>query len=120
MASCERCLIYPSYNWSPSASETGRAPIYVGLLSRLYDSQRASVRADSVSREFDIRRGTKQGDPISPIIFNSVLEEVMRKVKAKWHSKQYGMKLGYTSETTLTNLRFADDILLTGRSLPQI
>ena len=30
------------------------------------------------------------------------------------------MQVGYTSDTTLTNLRFADDILLVGKSLPQI
>ena len=62
-------------------------PIYVGLLSTLSDGQRTSVRADGVSREFDIRTGTKLGGPISPVVFNSVLEEAMRKVKAKWLSK---------------------------------
>jgi hypothetical protein len=65
-------------------------------------------------------KGTKQGDPISSLIFNSVLEEVMRKVKVKWTSKKYGRQLGYGLDSILTNLRFADDIVLVGRSLPQI
>ena len=44
----------------------------------------------------------------------------MRAVKAKWHSKRFGVQLGHSPESVVTNLRFADDILLVGRSLPQI
>eukprot|EP00973_Karenia_brevis_P094256 12421537-Karenia_brevis.AAC.1 len=98
----------------------GTPATYVHLLSRLYDGQRASVRCDVSSREFAIGKGTKQGDPISPLIFNAVLEHVMSKVKIKWAAKAYGRKIGYNSESFITNLRFADDILLIGRSLPQI
>jgi hypothetical protein len=72
------------------------------------------------SREFSILKGTKQGDPISSFIFNAVLEEVMRKVKAKWEAKKYGRQLGPGSNSLLMNLRFADDILLVARTLPQI
>ena len=54
------------------------------------------------------------------MIFNAVLEQIMRRVKSKWLSKKYGFQIGYTSESILTNLRFADDIVLIGRSLPQI
>ena len=98
----------------------GTPPIYVHVLSRLYRGQRASVKCDATSREFNKRKGTKQGDPVSPIIFNAVLEEVMRKVKAKWRLKNFGLQVGYLPETVVTNLRFADDILLIGRTLPQI
>ena len=66
-----------------------------------------------------IEKGTKQGDPISPMLFNAVLEQVMRKVKAKWGNK-YGISVGSGQDAILTNLRFADDIVLIGRSLPQI
>ena len=41
-------------------------------------------------------------------------------MKAKWSSKKYGIDIGSVSDSHLTNLRFADDILLLGRSLPQI
>lgn len=77
------------------------------------------VRSDTTSREFMIGKGTKQGDPISPMLFNAVLEQVMRKVKAKWGNK-YGISVGSGQDAILTNLRFADDIVLIGRSLPQI
>ena len=90
------------------------------MLSKLYKGQRASVQCDVTSRELLILKGTKQGDPISFFIFNSVLEEVMRKVKGKWASNKYGRQLGYGPDSVLTNLRFADDILLVARSLPQL
>ena len=46
----------------------------------------------------------------------------MRKVKKKWAERKYGrdLGLGLDSGSYLTNLRFADDILLVARSLPQI
>ena len=75
---------------------------------------------EAVSQDFAIKKGTKQGDPVSPILFNSVLEQVMRKVKLRWSEKKYGVQLGHVNSAIVTNLRFADDILLVGRSLPQI
>ena len=59
-------------------------------------------------------------DPISPYIFNSVLEQVLRHVKQKWKAKKYGLDVDANLQEYLTNLRFADDLLLIGRSLPQI
>jgi hypothetical protein len=44
----------------------------------------------------------------------------MRKAKSKWHTKGWGMQLGCGTSSLLTNLRFADDILLVGRSLHQV
>ena len=90
------------------------------MISKSYQGQHASVQCDVTSREFQIQKGTKQGDPISSFIFKSVLEEVTRKVKAKWASKKYGRQLGYGPDSVLTNLWFADDILLVARSLPQL
>ncbi len=45
------------------------------------------------SKPFVIGRGTKQGDPISPTLFNAVLEVLMRRLKAKWEAKRYGFDL---------------------------
>ena len=89
---------------------------YVDVLSRLYQQQTAKVRCECESRQFEIQRGSKQGDPISPFLFNAVLEEIMRKVKAKWNAKRYGIDLEPTYEDPLTNLRFTEDILLIART----
>eukprot|EP00973_Karenia_brevis_P001306 178011-Karenia_brevis.AAC.1 len=93
---------------------------YVSLLVRLYEGQAARVKTDKLSRRFLIGRGTKQGDPLSSLIFNSVLEYIMSRMKQKWQSRRYGLKLGATSMSDLTNLRFADDVLLFARTQLQV
>ena len=40
----------------------------------------------------------------------------MRKCKMKWAAKKYGKQLGYGPDSFMTNLRFADDILLVALS----
>ena len=48
---------------------------YLDVLTRLYKDQEAYVRGECDSRKFPITKGTKQGDPICPLIFNAVLEK---------------------------------------------
>ena len=43
---------------------------YIRKLAQLYEGQTATIVTDKVSKEFGIGRGTKQGDPISPKLFN--------------------------------------------------
>ena len=94
---------------------------YVGVLRKLYQGQRGQVVADKSSKKFSIARGTKQGDPISPALFNAVLEVVLRRLKAKWAKRGHGVKILPSGEDRfLQNLRFADDLLLIGKSLPQV
>ena len=89
---------------------------YIALLERLYSGQTGQVITDKESKTFPISRGTKQGDPISPKLFSAVLEDVMREVIDRWKSCGYGVRLGDEAADTLTNLRFADDILLIATS----
>jgi len=44
----------------------------------------------------------------------------MRRLKQRWDDKKLDVQLGDSSSSSITNLRFADDILLVGRTLPQI
>ena len=69
------------------------------------------------SRAFRITRGTKQGDPVSPPLFNAVLEKAMTKIKAKWLQKGWGIRVGPYPGDLLQNLRFADDVLLVAKSI---
>ena len=39
------------------------------------------MKIETVSKDFNIERGTKQGDPISPVFFNAMLKIVMRDAK---------------------------------------
>ena len=93
---------------------------YIRVLSSLYEGQTAQVRTDRVSRPYSIMRGTKQGDPLSSLLFNSLLEDIMREVKPEWVRKHMGLRVGHTDLCQLTNLRFADDLLLVAKTLPMI
>ena len=47
---------------------------YVSLLRKIYRDQKASVQTDEESKIFDIQKGSKQGDPMSCLLFNTVLQ----------------------------------------------
>ena len=75
---------------------------------------------DKASRSFNIERGVKQGDPLSSLLFNSVTESIIRKLKQKWQNKKWGVQLANEKESLLNNLRFADDIAIIATSASHI
>ena len=81
---------------------------YIRILQTLYFDKRTKMKMDKISRNFEIRRGTKQGDPLSSLLFNALLERMMFSVKKSFQLKKLGKELGDTDESRLTNLRFAD------------
>jgi len=95
-------------------------PQYIRLLKSLYANQTATVKTDKMSRQFHIQRGVKQGDPLSALLFNALLEDIFTTLKQRWSTRNYGIRLGHTNITSLTNLRFADDVLLFATTLPQL
>jgi len=100
--------------------EQGVDEPHIRLLEKLYMTQTATVKTDCTSRTFNIERGVKQGDPLSSLLFNSVTESLLRTTKQKWQIKRWGIRTHPNDNTTITNLRFADDILLLSTSLPHI
>lgn len=49
---------------------------YVKILEKVYSKSMASINLETEGPTFPLRKGVKQGDPISPLLFNSLLEEV--------------------------------------------
>lgn len=103
-------------------------PQYIRLLQSVCSNQAATVKTDKLSRQFHIQRGVKQGDPPgvkqgdppSSLLFNAIPEDVFKTLKQRWLACQHGILLGHTNVTRLTNLRFADDVLLFATTLPQL
>eukprot|EP00973_Karenia_brevis_P025413 3506433-Karenia_brevis.AAC.1 len=54
---------------------------YIDLLRDLYDGQTAHVQTDRRSRTFIVQCGTEQGDPLSSLLFNALLEDVFQQVR---------------------------------------
>eukprot|EP00959_Pyramimonas_sp_CCMP1952_P453472 9468295-Pyramimonas_sp.AAC.1 len=80
----------------------------VRVLADLYCGQTASVQTDKCSKTSNAERGTKQGDPLSSLLFNSTTEYIMRNILLQFGSER------------LTNPRCAGCIMLVAGSLGHI
>lgn len=88
-----------------SLEQQGIPLIYIRILMNIYSNSEARVQLDSIGKKFEIQRGLKQGDPLSPKIFSAVLESIFRKLN--W--SDFGLNI---DGVKLNHLRFADDIIL--------
>ena len=95
---------------------------YVVLLRSLYADQVATVQSGASSRSFKIGRGVKQSDPVSALLFIAVMQACFGELQAKWmklngRRKRHGFGVSLCANTrNLTDLRFADDVILVAQS----
>ena len=66
------------------------------------------------------KRGPKQGDPVSSLLFNTGLQFALEDDLKRWQEKHTGIPLSDKKEDCLTNLRFADDVLLFSTSFNKL
>ena len=62
---------------------------------------------------FEINKGVKQGDPMSSLMFNCILEEIFSNLS--WEDKGINIK-----GEKLNNLRFADNVVLVTGSMEEL
>ena len=93
---------------------------YISLLKRLHADQKATVLTDKESDMFEIKKGTKQGDPLSSLLFNTVLQAALKDDLQRWREKGMGISLGDQQAACLSNLRIADDVFLFLTSLEHL
>ena len=98
----------------------GIKPAYVKLLQKLYKQQEGTVLTDKESEVFPIRKGTTQGDPLSSLLFNTVLQYSLETNLTTWQENKEGIRLSDKTEDCLTNLRLADGVLLFFTSLEKL
>ena len=79
---------------------------YISLLKRRYKNQKATVMTDKESDMFEIKKGTKQGDPLPSLLFNTVLQVALKDDLSRWQKKKgMGICLGeYESASQLCDM----------------
>jgi Reverse transcriptase (RNA-dependent DNA polymerase) len=97
-----------------SLQRQGVHPKLIRLLRSFYLQAKNEFRVNIDQLvEVKIARGVRQGDPISPKLFNASLEDVFRRLD--WDSGGLNINGQY-----LTHLRFADDIALISGNLEEL
>lgn len=94
-------------------TEQGIEYEYIDLIKAIYTNSMTRVRMETKGPSFQVERGVKQGDPLSPKIFIAVLESIFGALE--W--RNMGINI---NGTLLTHLRFADDIVLLSESSEQL
>ena len=85
---------------------------YINILKEMYKGGTAQIRTETLSRKIKITKGVRQGDTLSPVMFTSALEEIFKRVNIETGVKINGERL--------SNLRFADDIILFAENEKQL
>jgi len=87
----------------------------IRLTKLCMDNTHYTVRVDNtMSTPFTVDTGMKQGDAMSPILFNQALEKVVRELQCLRNSQVVN------SDRGLRLLGFADDLDIIGNSLIDI
>ena len=94
---------------------------YINLLKRLYKNQKAIAMTDREVDMFEIKGGPSQGDSLSSLLFNIVLQVALKDDLPRWQKKKgRGICSGDGDHDCLTNMRFADDVLLFASTKEQL
>lgn len=93
-----------NYLWATLENQ-GIESKYIRIIQQIYKKSTAKVQLERIGEEFAIKKGVRQGDPLSPKLFSAVLENIIRQLE--WDN--FGIKI---NGSKLHHLRFADDLIL--------
>lgn len=86
---------------------------YVNIIKYIYSNSTSRVKLERRGELIKIERGVRQGDPLSPKLFITVLESVFNNLR--W--EKYGINI---NGRRLNHLRFADDIVIFAQTANQL
>lgn len=86
---------------------------YISVTKNIYAKSVSKIKLERHGEEFEIGKGVRQGDPLSPTLFIAVLEDIFQNLE--WKNKGI-----WILNKRLTHLRFADDIALFSESATEL
>ena len=87
--------------------KAGIGGTYLNIIIAIYDKPTASITLNGEKlKAFPLKSGTRQGCPLSPLLFNIVLEVLATAIRAEKEVK--GIQIGKEVKLSL----FADDMIL--------
>jgi hypothetical protein len=88
---------------------------FVKIVRNLYTDTSTTVRTEGyITEAIPVQSGVKQGDPLSPILFNLAIEPIIRKLKSIFDDP---LKL---HDVPIQLLAFADDLALLAKSSEEL
>lgn len=95
----------------------GTGPNFLSLIEQLLGDSTSSIRLNGgLGDPFQLQRGTRQGDPLSPTLFALVAEPMAQKIIKENGIK--GINIGPdNSPTEVKILQYADDVALISRTM---
>lgn len=103
--------LHHSFLFKPLAKK-GINSKYLKILKYIYDRSKGRISLEGKDTMFDIGKGVRHGDPLSPILFEC-LEEIFNNLQ--WPNFGLGINGQY-----LNNLRFPDDVVLIAKSKTEL
>ena len=96
-----------------ASQRSGCDGAFTQYLTSVYSDSATVLHCGSnISKSIPVRRGVRQGDPLSPILFNLVLDELLDKLNAHSGYSFYG--------ENVSCLAFADDLVLVSENEVQM
>ena len=93
-----------------AAGRMGTPPILLNYIKKTQKGCSVKLKIDGIlGNDIPVNRGVKQGDPMSPMLFNAVMDNALSKLPG-----EIGIEI--SANTRVNHLAFADDIILTSSS----
>ena len=87
--------------------KVGMEETYLNIIKAIYDKPTANILNSEELKAFPLRSQTRQGCPLSPLLFNTVLEILVTAIRKEKEIK--GIQIG---EEEVKLSLFADDMIL--------
>lgn len=96
--------------------EKGFPSDFINIIRDIYTGSTTNIVTRwFISKDIDIRKGTKQGCPVSPLLFNLCLEPLFNAINRCNADDGYSIR-SESGETRFNILAYADDVLLISES----